>query len=245
MLPDIPLQPRMLDFSHRAQLREIMDEPCEREMLREYLESLARVNRWLLAMRPTLAWLDSLQLPRNGEPVRILDVGCGYGDGLRRIERWARERGIRAQLTGLDLNPDATAIAAEATGAESRIEWVTGNVFEYVPQQRVDIVLSALFTHHLSDEEVVRYVRWMENSCTMGWFINDLSRAANPYHQFKWFARVAGLHPGVQNDGPISIRRAFIASEWLELLNAAGLSGRDVTIAGWKPARLCVSRQKQ
>jgi 2-polyprenyl-3-methyl-5-hydroxy-6-metoxy-1,4-benzoquinol methylase len=242
---DMPLRSGKMDFSRRAQLREIMDEPCEREMLREYLKSLARVNRLLLAVRPTLAWLDSLQLPQKSEPVRILDVGCGYGDGLRRIERWARERGIRVQLTGLDLNSDATAIAAEATGAGSEIEWVTGNVLAYVPQQRVDIVVSALFTHHLSDKGVVRFVRWMESNCAMGWFINDLSRAATPYYQFKWFARLMRMHPGVQCDGPISIARAFVASEWRELCEAAGLSAQDVTIAGWKPARLCVSRRKQ
>ena len=245
MQPDRLTHSGKLDFSRRAQLHEIMDGPCEREMLREYLKALAQVNRWFLAMRPTLAWLDSLQLPQDRGPVRILDVGCGYGDGLRRIERWARKRGIHVQLTGLDMNPDATAIAAEATGAESEIEWVTGDVLAYVPQQRVDIVVSALFTHHLSDEDVVRFVRWMESNCAMGWFINDLSRAEASYHQFKLFTRLARLHPGVQNDGPISIARAFVASEWRALCEAAGLSAQDVTIAGWKPGRLCVSRRKQ
>ena len=223
----------------------MMDEPCEREYMRPYLESLARVNRWFLAMRPTLAWLDGLNLPRNGEPVRILDVGCGYGDGLRRIERWAHARGIRAELRGLDLNPDATAIAAEATDARSKIEWVTSDVFAYAPERRVDIVVSSLFTHHLSDENVVRFVRWMESNSAMGWFINDLSRARRPYEQFKWFARVMRLHPGVQSDGPVSIARAFVAEEWRVLCAAAGLGAGDVTIRGWKPARLCVSRRKQ
>ena len=185
----MPLLPGKLDFSHRAQLREIMDDPCEHEYMRPYLASLARVNRWFLAMRPTLAWLDDLRLPRNGETVRILDVGCGYGDGLRRIEAWARKRGVRVELTGLDMNPDTIAIAREATGAESEIEWVTRDVFSYAPEQRVDVVVSALFTHHLNNEDVVRFVRWMESQSALGWFINDLSRAAKPYHQFKWFAR--------------------------------------------------------
>lgn len=237
-------EPGDLDFSKRAKLREIMDEPCEREYMRPYLESLARVNGLFMAMRPTVQWLDELRLQRNGEPVRILDVGSGYGDGLRRIERWARERGVRVELTGLDMNPDTTAIAAEATGAGSRIQWVTGDVFAYAPE-RVDIVVSSLFTHHLSDEDAVRFVRWMEATSTMGWFINDLSRALAPYWLFKWFARGMRLHPGVQHDGPVSIARAFLAEEWLELCAAAGLSAEDVTIRGWKPARLCVSRRKQ
>ena len=233
-----------LDFQKRAQLRELMDEPSDRETTRAYLESLSRVNRWFLAMRPTLAWLDGLELPRNGEPVRILDVGCGYGDGLRRIERWARERGLRAELIGLDLNPDTAAIAAEASDPESRIEWVTSDVFGYASTRKVDMVVSALFTHHLDDDQVVRFLRWMEANCTVGWFINDLSRAPIPYYLFRWFSRLARMHPGVQNDGPISIARAFVVDDWLEMCALAGLSADDVTIREWTPARICVSRRK-
>ena len=52
--------PSVMDFQHRAQLSELMDEPCSREELRACLQDLARVNRWFLAYRPVLRWLDSL-----------------------------------------------------------------------------------------------------------------------------------------------------------------------------------------
>ena len=61
--------------------------------------------------------------------------------------------------------------------------------------------------------DVVRFVRWMEQNAEMGWFINDLSRAAVPYHLFRWFAKLAGLHPFVQHDGPVSIARAFVPED--------------------------------
>ena len=82
------------DFRLRAQLTEWIDEPCSREQLRPCLRDIARLNRWLLAYRPLLQWLDSLVPALTTQPIRILDVGCGYGDGLRRIERWAHARGI-------------------------------------------------------------------------------------------------------------------------------------------------------
>jgi hypothetical protein len=53
-----------------------------------------------------------------------------------------------------------------------------------------------------------------------------------------------GLHPFVQHDGPVSIRRAFVAEEWQRLCAAAGLRPQDVTIRGFTPARLCVMRRK-
>ncbi len=113
-----------MDFSRRAYLVERMDEPCSREQLRACLRDIARTNRWTMAYRPLLRWLDGLKksLSPQAEPLRILDVGCGYGDGLRRIERWAQEREIAVELTGLDVNADAVAIAAEASPAASRIQ---------------------------------------------------------------------------------------------------------------------------
>ncbi|HEY1987016.1 MAG TPA: methyltransferase domain-containing protein [Terracidiphilus sp.] len=233
-----------LDFRYRAQLTELMDEPCSRETMRACLQDLARVNRWFLAYRPLLGWLDSLHLQADAAPVRLLDVGCGYGDSLRRIERWAYENGVAMELTGLDLNPDATAIAAQESGEDSRIRWVSGDVFSYQAQEPPTLIVSSLFTHHLGDADVVRFLRWMEQNALAGWFVNDLSRARIPYYLFSWFAKVAGLHPFVQHDGPVSIARAFSENDWRRLAAEAGFNEGEISIASHTPARVCVSRRK-
>ena len=234
------------DFSIRAQLTELMDEPCSREQLRSYLRGLATTNRLTLAYRPLLHWLSALAinawtLPK---PLCILDVGCGYGDSLRRIERWANERAIAVELTGLDLNPDATAIAAEASPTNSKIRWVNANVLTYAPSEQVHLVVSSLFTHHLANGDIVRFLQWMEFNAEIGWFINDLSRAAFPYHFFRVFSKLAGLHPFVQHDGPISIARSFVPQDWHALCARAGLGPAEAAIQSFKPARLCVARRK-
>jgi SAM-dependent methyltransferase len=240
MLPDRP------DFTRRASIVERMDEPCSRDDLRACLRDIARTNRWTLAYRPLLAWLDGLTpaLARMTCPIRILDVGSGYGDGLRRVEQWARKRGIAVQLRGIDLNPDATAIAREATPASSSIEWVTANVLTYASAESPHLVMSSLFAHHLSNPEIMQFLRWMEHSAQLGWFINDLSRAAVPYHFFRIAAKLAGLHPFVQFDGPASILKAFVPGDWQLLCAAASLSESDYTLRAFKPARLCVERRR-
>ena len=245
---EIPREMRLpreaLDFSLRAELTELMDEPCSREVLRSCLRDLARVNRWFLGYRPVLRWLEGISRGRRNEPLRILDVGCGYGDGLRRVERWARKRRISVELTGLDLNADTIAIAREATPQDSTIRWVPGNVFGYAPPNSPHLVVSSLFTHHLGEQDVVRFLQWMENCAEVGWFINDLSRAPIPYHLFLWFSKAVRLHPFVQHDGPVSFRRAFVEDDWRRLCTAAGLKPNQFAILGYKPARLCVSRRK-
>ena len=231
------------DFRARAQLAELMDEPCSLDVMRACLRDLARVNRWFFGYRPTLNWLATMEW-RGPKPLRILDVGCGYGDALRRIETWARERGNAVELTGLDLNPDIVAIASEASPPESAIRWVAADVFAYNPGKPMHLIVSSLFTHHLDDENVVRFLQWMERNAELGWFINDLSRAPIPYYLFRWFSRVAGLHPFVQHDGPVSFLRTFAADDWGRLCAAAGLQSDQFEILNFKPARLCVSRRK-
>ena len=238
------MQPDRLDFSRRAQLTEQMDEPCTRQELLACLRDIAWTNRWLMAYRPTLYWLDSLIFPPLSGPLRILDVGCGFGDGLRRIERWANTRNIAVELAGLDLNPDAAAIAAEASAEGSKIEWVAADVFAYTPESPFHVVVSSLFTHHLAETDVVRFLQWMERHAKLGWFISDLSRGALPYYLFRAFSKLAGLHPFVQHDGPVSIRRSFAPENWRSMCATAGLGQLDVDIRRFKPARLCVGRRK-
>lgn len=233
-----------IDFGHRAQLTELMDEPCSRDELRACLRDLARLNRWFLGYRPILNWLGAVVPLVSVRPIHILDVACGYGDTLRRIERWARTRGIAVELTGLDLNPDAIAIATEATPSKSTIRWVGSDVFAFRPDKPAHLIVSSLFTHHLSEPDVIRFIKWMESNAQIGWFINDLSRAATPYHLLRIFSKIAGLHNFVQHDGPVSIARSFIPDDWRRMCAAAGLHQDDVSIQPVWPARLCVSRTK-
>ncbi|MGA9060969.1 MAG: methyltransferase domain-containing protein [Terracidiphilus sp.] len=233
-----------LDLRHRAQLTERMDEPCSRDELRACLRDLARLNRWFLAYRPLLHWLNTFVPPPVMRPIRIVDVGCGYGDGLRQIERWARARGLLVELTGLDIKPDAVAIAAEASPAASDIRWIADDVLAWKPDKPVHIVISSLLTHHLTEPDIVHFLQWMERHAALGWFINDLSRAAVPYYLLRVFARLARLHPFVQHDGPVSIARSFVPQDWQRMCAAAGLDERAVSIQPFKPARLCVARRK-
>jgi 2-polyprenyl-3-methyl-5-hydroxy-6-metoxy-1,4-benzoquinol methylase len=239
MLPESP------DFRVRAaDLREHLDEPVSRDLLRRYLRDLERVNRWLLGYRPTLNWLEGLARKPNGSPLRILDAGCGCGDGLRQIERWAGKRRIAVRLTGIDVNRDAVAIAKEASPAGCAIEWVCADIFSFASERAVDVVVSSLLTHHFSEPEVVQFIKWMESHAERGWFINDLSRAAIPYHLFRVFSWVTRMHSFVQHDGQVSIARAFVVEDWARMCAAAGLTPRDVLIKGYVPARLCVGRRK-
>lgn len=237
----------MLDFSQRSVQAEWMDDPSVGfDEFRACLVDLARVNVLTLAHRPTLRFLDRL-LPlarAQDRPIQIVDVGSGYGDLLRQIARWARRRRVDVALTGVDLNPWARQAALEATAPGLGIEWVTADALAHEPPRGIDIVVSSLFTHHLSDARIIDFLRWMETNARLAWFINDLHRHPLPHRVFAWFAELGRFHPFVRHDGPVSIARAFVAADWHALLAAAAIE-QDAAEVRWKfPFRLTVARCK-
>jgi 2-polyprenyl-3-methyl-5-hydroxy-6-metoxy-1,4-benzoquinol methylase len=234
-----------VDLSRRAapsELREWMDEPCTYEEFRRCLSDLGQVNRLTLSYRPTLGFLDAVAAAKPGQALRIVDVGSGGGDMLRRVGRWAERRGVQVKLTGIDLNPYAARVAQERMSASSAIQWITGDAFAYT--EPVDVVLSSLFTHHLEEPEIVRFLVWSEAVARRGWFVNDLCREATPYKLFGLLAKGMRWHRFVQHDGPVSFRRSFRESDWERILGEARIGVEDVRLARWMPGRLCVERLK-
>jgi len=238
-----------IDFSRRAILEEEMDGPCSYENLRGCLRHLAIVNRITRAHRPILRWLNQVAEARRrtsprAAPLKIVDVGCGYGDMLRRIERWARRRGVAVELVGIDVNAHSVRAAHEATSATSDIQWVDGDVYCRPETAEADVFTLSGVTHHLSEPEIVRLLARMERASRVGWFIADLHRKPVPYRVFNLFMRGPWWHPYIHPDGLASIRRSFLAEDWVRMCAAAGLDAGAVEIREHRPARLCVERMK-
>ena len=255
----VPLTP--LTYARRAEpieLPELMDGPLPYAVIRDYLGDLAKVNRFTHGYQPTLAFLDRIAGSCDAcrsvciRPLRILDVGSGGGDTLRAIAHWAAARNIPVDLTGLDLNPLSTRAAQEFSDKDSsdpkdisaplvaNIHWITGDVFSYSPDPQPDLVLSALFTHHLSTPEIIRFLSWMEQHASLGWFINDLHRSRNAAFFFPLLPILLGWHRFISHDGPVSLRRAFVPEDWQRILAQANISA--ATIEAHSMNRLCVAR---
>lgn len=238
----------MPDFSKRGTAPELMDtEVVTFEDFRECLEQLAQVNGVFFPYRPTLSFLNGLHKSgrlNTGRPISIVDIGSGYGDALRRIDQWAAQRGIPVDLQGVDINPWSARAAAEVTQPGRPLRWISQDLFDYKPDAGIDIVISSLFTHHLPDAELTQFIRWMENTARVGWFVNDLQRHPVPYYALKAGFSLTRRHRFVRHDGPVSIANAFKRADWLRTFDAAGLAPDAATVTAWIPFRLCVARVK-
>jgi SAM-dependent methyltransferase len=174
----------------------------------------------------------------------MVDVGCGRGDMLRQIWAWGRTRELQLRLIGVDLNPHAVAAAAAATPPEAPIRYIAADAFDLPDDLAADVVLSALFAHHLDDARLVRFLRWMEARARLGWLINDLHRHPLPYAVARAGAPLLRMHAFVRHDAPLSVARAFDRRDWLRLLDAAGLAPPASTVVWRFPFRFAVGRIK-
>jgi SAM-dependent methyltransferase len=235
-----------LDLSRRSTAPELMDtEPVDLATFEACLRDLERINRWTRSYALTLRWLQKVLAEHGRRQLLLVDVGSGYGDMLRRISAWARRRGIGLDLVGIDRNPHAAVAAARATGPEASIRYLTADVFDLPDEPRPDLVISALFAHHLDDAQLVRFLGWMESRARLGWLINDLHRHALAYRVARWTPHLLRMSRLVRHDAAISVARAFERRDWQFFLHQADL-GEPPPIVTWQfPFRYAVSRIKR
>lgn len=230
----------MPNFNQRSTENELMDqEGISFAEFHDCLQGLERINHLTLAYRPTLRWLRPWL--KSGEPICILDAGCGGGDMLRQIERQLRSEPQKnnVRLQGVDLNPWSKRSAALCTNAAA-IHYETADVFRFQLEQSLDLIICSLFTHHLSDNQVIDFLRWIDTRARKGWFINDLHRHPLPYYFIKAATALLSRNRLIRNDAAVSVARAFSVSDWQRLLEQAGLADR-ARIQWFFPFRLCIS----
>lgn len=221
----------------RARDEEQMDDPSlDPETYDEVLKGLGRVNAWTLAARPTLSFLA--RATRGSDGFSLLDVGSGEGGMLRAIARWARRRGLAVRLTGIDLNPKSEGVARARTPEDMPIDYRTG---DYRDLGRFDFAISSLVAHHMTDGQLLDFLRWMESNSDRGWFVNDLHRHRFAYFGYPLLAALLRVHRIVREDGQLSIARSFRPGDWIAILGEAGLAD-GVRVRRYFPFRLCVER---
>lgn len=225
-------------LAKRTHAAEMMDDPAlDADVYAAVLTDLAKVNTTTLARRPTLDFLRRATADRDA--FSLLDVGFGDGDMLRAIAAWARRAGKTVRLVGIDLNPRSATIARRNTSTDDRIDYRTGDYAD-LAGEGFDCVVSSLVAHHMSHDQLVAFLRFMEGEARTGWFVNDLHRHGFAYLGYPLLARLARWHRIVRHDGRLSIARSYRPEEWPPILAEAGVAAARVRREF--PFRLCVER---
>jgi ubiquinone/menaquinone biosynthesis C-methylase UbiE len=234
-----------LSLRHRhAGASELIDRPgLDSQILADNLADIARVNRWLGGTTLSLQALEVLlSTAPPGPPVSLLDVGTGGADIPSAMTDWARRRGVRLSIVGVDLSAEILSLAAAGSGRSLALAAADGRSLPFA-DNRFDVATCSLVIHHLDPEAAVEMLREMERVARYGVIVNDLTRSWLGYLGALALAPIASHIPLTRHDGPLSVRRAYTAAELVALLRAARLTpAACFNWAGYRTAIAAVSQ---
>lgn len=208
----------MIHFNskYRSTQREIMDDlEFQGAEMKNLLVDLKKVNRWLGGNKITLNGLSVLlkNLPEDQE-IKIIDIGCGDGEILRKCAELANRKGVEVNCIGIDFNPNIIAMAKAKSIAYSNISFQTKDVFSVEKSiPNCDIALATLFIHHFNDEKVMILLSQLIEKSRAGVVINDLHRSRIAFVLFKIVSRLFLKTATARHDGAVSIARGFKRNE--------------------------------
>nr|WP_321243929.1 methyltransferase domain-containing protein [uncultured Psychroserpens sp.] len=217
-----------IDTTYRSEETEIMDDfSMKGELLRDTLDKLGNINKWLGGNRITLSGIRHLlkNQPKS-KTYTIIDLGCGHGDILRLIADYGRKNDYKFKLIGIDANQDAIDYAGELSVNYPELSFKKQDIFsEEFKTLNYDIALTTLFLHHFKEKEIVTLLDNLSSSVTLGVVVNDLQRSKIAYGLFKLLGLVISNHMIVQ-DGLTSILRAFKRKDLEKISNELNLNSQ-------------------
>jgi len=210
-----------MDFSTRSGELELLDQPgIPFEDIQQNLKELEFINRYLGGHAISTAAVAHLS--GNLDDLHICEVGCGGGDNLSAIERWAKKHKRHFKFTGIDYNPECIAYAKQQHAVSPNYTWLISDYrnIEF-GKDPPDIVFSSLFCHHLSNAQLSELAEWKRRNSRIGFFVNDLHRHPLAYYSIRALTALFSRSYLVKNDAALSVLRGFKKAELLTIFGSA------------------------
>jgi ubiquinone/menaquinone biosynthesis C-methylase UbiE len=231
-------------FAHRRRAEEWMDAPnADPRQVEQSLRFIRRINSLLGYTRATIQHLDQMtrDLPK-GARISIIDFATGSADIPRAILRWGKRRDFDIHIVGVDRHPQIVGAAARGLVNEKQVTLVQADVLALpFVDESFDFAMTAMFLHHLSDDDATCVLSEMSRVARRGMIAADLLRSRRAYVWINLMTLLAD--PMIRHDARVSVRQSFSKKEAVELRDRAGIDyaayyrhfGHRFILAGQKP----------
>jgi ubiquinone/menaquinone biosynthesis C-methylase UbiE len=190
------------------------------------LRDLRRVNRWLGGASLSSEAIDTLAAHRH--EVTLIDVGTGGADIPLALLAGAAERGRGLSVVAIDSRAEVLAAAVLATPVLAVTDGIELHVGDGrslpFPDRSFDVAHCSLVVHHCTPAEAVALLREMARVARLGVVVNDLDRRWLGWLGAWLMGHLLTANRYTRHDAPLSVRRAYTASEMAGLLRASGLT---------------------
>ena len=184
--------------------------------IKKNMQELDFINTWLGGHDITIKGFRTLAGSRK--KISVCEIGCGGGDNLKAIFRWAKKKGIDLEIIGIDIKTACIDFAKENCAEITNASWICSDYTLAQLPVKPDIVFSSLFCHHFDDDGVKLIFQWMNQNSKLGFFINDLQRHPLAYYSIKFLSAIFSRSYMVKNDAPLSVLRGFSKAELNDMI---------------------------
>jgi ubiquinone/menaquinone biosynthesis C-methylase UbiE len=185
------------------------------------LSDLNRINRWFGGTATTEFLVEKAARELGVRSLSLLEVAAGAGAVPAAVSAALAEAGIQLEVTLLDRaashlkNGNRRAVAGDALALP-------------FSDSSFDLVSSTLFVHHLTPDEVQRFVNEGLRVCRAAVFINDLVR--HPAHLGLVYAGMPLYRSRLtRHDAPASVRQAYTVEEMEDMLRKSKAARVEIT----------------
>ena len=200
-----------INTKQRTDKEELMDDfSIGGDLLRDTLDKLEKINRWLGGNKVTVNGLKALLKNHPKEQkITIVDIGCGHGDILRDVAKFGRKEGYKFKLIGVDANSAAIDYANELSMEYPELSFKTQDIFyKDFKSETFDVVIATLFLHHFKEEQLVSFLKNTIKQTKIGMVVNDLHRHTLAYYLFLLLS-IFISNKMIIEDGLTSVLRGF------------------------------------
>jgi 2-polyprenyl-3-methyl-5-hydroxy-6-metoxy-1,4-benzoquinol methylase len=220
-------------FRFRSTQTELMDNlELNEAALISNLDEIEMTNRWFGSIRNIISALNHIYKNYDDvfgkSEVVIADLGCGSGDLLRAIAKWAAHKQIKIKLIGFDANACVLNCAVEKSHQYPNIEYHKYNILSSdFKTMQFDITTLNSFCHHLDDATLIKLLSQLQKQSNLAVIINDLHRHWLPYWSIKLISKWLNFSYLAQHDGPLSVLKAFKKKELISLAHSIKLASNE------------------
>ena len=201
------------------------------------LSDLNRINRWFGGIATTRSLVGQVAREQDARSLSLLEVAAGAGAVPEVVAATLAQAGVLVEVTLLD-----KAFSHLKNGHKQA---VAGDVLALpFSDGSFDLVSCSLFVHHLSPDEVVRFINASLQVCRHGVVINDLIR--HPAHLGLVYAGTPLYRSRLtRHDAPASVWQAYTVNEVENMLEKSNAARVEITrhflfrmgVIAWKSAR--------
>lgn len=217
----------MADFTKRSTQSEMMDDfALGSDVIYPIMDELEVINKLLGGYN---VFFDAFKILDLKDGMSISDWGCGGGDSLRILAKWARKVDLELEFVGVDATDSALAYAETKARRFPEISFINADVLSSaLKSQQFDVVISSLFTHHFPDKSWIELIQKMLSCARKAVIINDLHRHWLAYHSIGVLTKLFSKSVMVKHDSQVSVLRGFTKAELEKLLKEAGIENFNI-----------------